>query len=51
MRDLRSLITSAFLAIAVWTVTVNPSRAETGTVRVVFGTAGLSWALVVVRAR
>jgi hypothetical protein len=39
MRDLRSVI--AFLALAVWTATVDPSQADTGTVRVVFGTAGV----------
>ncbi|WP_027522281.1 hypothetical protein [Bradyrhizobium sp. Ec3.3] len=41
MRDVLSVITSAFLALAVWTATVNPSQAETGTVRVVFGAAGV----------
>jgi hypothetical protein len=41
MRDFRSVIASAFLAIAAWTATVNPSQADTGTVRVLFGTAGV----------
>jgi hypothetical protein len=41
MRDVLSLITSAFLALAAWTATVNPSQADTGTVRVVFGAAGV----------
>jgi hypothetical protein len=41
MRDALSVITSAFMALAAWTGTVNPSQAETGTVRVVFGSAGV----------
>jgi hypothetical protein len=41
MRDVLSVITSAFLALAAWAATVNPSQAETGAVRVVFGTAGV----------
>jgi hypothetical protein len=41
MRDFRSVITSAFLALAAWTATVNPSQADSGTVRVIFGTAGV----------
>jgi hypothetical protein len=41
MGDLRSVITSAFLALAAWTATVNPSQADTGTVRVVFSAAGV----------
>jgi hypothetical protein len=41
MRDFRSVITSAFLALAAWTSTVNPSEADTGTVRVLFGTSGV----------
>ena len=41
MRDFRSVITSAFVALAAWTATVNPSQADTGTVRVLFGTAGV----------
>jgi hypothetical protein len=41
MRDFRSVITSAFLALAASTATVNPSQAATGTVRVLFGAAGV----------
>ena len=41
MRDFRSVITSAFLALAAWTTTVNPSQADTGTVHVLFSTAGV----------
>jgi hypothetical protein len=41
MRDVLSVITCAFLALAAWTATVSPSQAETGTVRVVFGSAGV----------
>src|SRR5258705_6252338 len=41
MRDFRSVITSAFLALAAWTATVNPSHADTGTVHVLFSTAGV----------
>src|ERR1700745_3361360 len=41
MRDVLSVITSAFLALAAWTATVSPSQADTGTVRVVFGAAGV----------
>ena len=41
MPDLRSLMTSGFLALAAWTAAVNPSQAETGTVRVLFGAAGV----------
>ena len=41
MRDVLSVITSAFLALAAWTATVNPSQADTGTVRIVFGAAGV----------
>ena len=41
MRDFRSMVTSAFLAFAAWTATVNPLQADTGTVRVLFGTAGV----------
>ena len=41
MRDVLSVIASAILALAAWTATANPSQAETGTVRVVFGTAGV----------
>ena len=41
MRYVHSVITSAFLTLAAWTATVNPAQAETGTVRVVFGAAGV----------
>jgi hypothetical protein len=41
MRGFRSVITSAFLAVAAWTATVNPSQADTGTVHVLFGTSGV----------
>ena len=41
MRGFRSVATSAFWALAVWTATVNPSLADTATVRVVFGSAGV----------
>ena len=41
MRDFRSVITTAFLAFAAWTATVNPSQADTGTVRILFGAAGI----------
>jgi hypothetical protein len=41
MRDALSVITAALLALAAWAATVNPSQADTGTVRVVFGTAGV----------
>jgi hypothetical protein len=41
MCGLRSLITSAFLALAAWTASDIPSRADTGTVRVVFGATGV----------
>ena len=41
MRDFRSVIMSAFLALAAWTAMVNPSQADTGTVHVLFGTAGI----------
>jgi hypothetical protein len=41
MRDFCSVITAAVLALAAWTVTVNPSQADTGTVRIVMGTAGI----------
>jgi len=41
MRDFRSAITFAFLAIVAWTATVNPLQADTGTVRIVFGAAGV----------
>ena len=51
MHDFRSVIAPAFLALAAWMAMVNPSQADTGTVRVLFGAAGVSWALVMVRAR
>ena len=41
MCDLRGVITSAFLVLTTCTATVSPSQADTGTVRVLFGTAGV----------
>jgi hypothetical protein len=41
MRDFRSVTTSAFLALAVWTATVNSLRADTGAVRILFSTSGV----------
>jgi hypothetical protein len=41
MREFRNAITSAFLALAAWTAAVGPSQADTGTVHVLFGTAGV----------
>ena len=41
MRGFRTVITSAFLALAAWMATDNPSQAETATVRILFGTAGV----------
>ena len=41
MRDFRIMATSALLALAVWTATVNPLHADVATVRVVFGTSGV----------
>jgi hypothetical protein len=41
MHDFRRVMTSAFLALTAWTATVNPSRADTGTLRVLFGTAAV----------
>ena len=41
MGDFRGVIMSAFLTLAAWTATVNPSQAGTGTVRVVFSAAGV----------
>ena len=41
MRDFRDAIVSALLALAAWTATANPSQAETGTVRILFGTSGV----------
>ena len=40
MRGFRGAITSAFLALAASTAAVNPSQADAGTVRVLFGSAG-----------
>jgi len=41
MPEFRTVLTSAFLTLAAWTATVNPSQADTGTVRVLFGTTGI----------
>ena len=41
MRDFRTVITSIFVALAASTAMVNPSQADNGTVRVLFGTAGV----------
>jgi hypothetical protein len=41
MRDLCGVITSAFLVLTTCTATVSTSQADTGTVRVLFGTAGV----------
>ena len=41
MRNFRTTITSALVTLAVWTATVIPSRADTGTVRVLFSKAGV----------
>jgi hypothetical protein len=41
MCNFRSAVTSAFLVLAAWTATINPSQADTGTVSIVFGTAGV----------
>ena len=41
MCDFRSVIASAFLTLAAWTTTVNPSQADSGTVQVLFSTAGV----------
>src|SRR5215475_12061375 len=41
MRGFCSVITAAVLALAAWTVTVTPSQADTGTVHVIFGAAGI----------
>ena len=41
MHGFRSVITSAFMTLAAWTAMVVPSQADTGTVRVLFGTAGV----------
>jgi hypothetical protein len=40
MLDRRRIIMSAFLSLAAWTTTVNPSQADTGTVRILFGASG-----------
>jgi hypothetical protein len=41
MRDFRNAILATVLALAAWTATLNSSQADTGTVRIVFGTAGI----------
>jgi hypothetical protein len=41
MRDFRSVMTAAVLALAAWTARVNPSRADTGTVHILFGASGV----------
>ena len=41
MRDVPRIVTSAVLALAAWAATVNPSHADTGTVRILFGAAGV----------
>jgi hypothetical protein len=41
MRGFRNSVASAFLALVAWMATVNPLQADTGTVRVLFGTAGV----------
>jgi hypothetical protein len=41
MLDRRRILMSAFLALAAWTATVNPSQVDTGTVHVLFSTAGI----------
>ena len=41
MRDLRNAISSALVALAAWTAAVNPSQADTGTVHILFGAAGI----------
>ena len=40
MRDLRGVITSAFLVLTTCTAMVSPSQADTGTVHVLFSAAG-----------
>jgi hypothetical protein len=40
MLDRRRIVMSAFLSLAAWTTTVNPSQADTGTVRILFGASG-----------
>ena len=41
MADFRRAIATGFLLLAAWTTTVNPSRADAGTVHVLFSTAGV----------
>src|SRR6185312_13798623 len=41
MHAFRRAVILAFLALAAWMATVNPLQADTGTVRVLFGTAGV----------
>lgn len=41
MNNFPSVTRSAFLALVAWIAMINPLRAESGTVRVVFGTAGV----------
>jgi hypothetical protein len=41
MRDFRSVVTSAFLTLATWTATANPSQADTGIVRILVGSSGV----------
>jgi hypothetical protein len=41
MRDFRNAILATVLALAAWTATLNSLQADTGTVRIVFGTAGI----------
>jgi hypothetical protein len=40
MLDRCRIVMSAFLALAAWTTTVDPSQADTGTVRILFGASG-----------
>ena len=40
MCDFRGVVTSAFLVFAAWTATINPSRADSGTVHILFRTSG-----------
>jgi hypothetical protein len=39
--DFHKVITSAFLVFAAWMASVNPSQADTGTVHILFGSAGV----------
>jgi hypothetical protein len=41
MRDFRRLIGSALLTLMAWMAMVNSSQADTGTVRILFGAAGV----------